>query len=97
MKRRTFFMPTAGKVFGQRGIHIIFNLPEAFPYEEVVERLGDLNARGVTLREGQTLWDLYEERVPLYEKASQNKIGTARKPLPLKMLFPESPYDTFPG
>ena len=38
------------------------------PYEEVEERLGDLNARGVTLREGQTLESLYEERVPLYEK-----------------------------
>lgn len=38
------------------------------PYGEVVERLGDLNARGVTLTKGQTLRDLYEERVPLYEK-----------------------------
>ena len=35
---------------------------------EVAERLGDLNARGVTLMPGQTLADLYEERVPLYEK-----------------------------
>lgn len=38
------------------------------PYEEVAERLGDLNARGVTLMPGQTLHDLYEERTPLYEK-----------------------------
>ncbi|WP_300774896.1 shikimate kinase [uncultured Acetatifactor sp.] len=38
------------------------------PLEEVAERLGDLNARGVTLRPGQTLADLYAERVPLYEK-----------------------------
>ena len=38
------------------------------PLEEVTERLGDLNARGVTLRPGQTLADLYAERVPLYEK-----------------------------
>ncbi|MBR1931529.1 MAG: shikimate kinase [Lachnospiraceae bacterium] len=37
-------------------------------YEEVDERLGDLNARGVTLREGQNLQDLYQERIPLYEK-----------------------------
>jgi shikimate kinase len=37
-------------------------------YEEIAERLGDLNARGVTLRPGQTLADLYEERSPLYEK-----------------------------
>lgn len=37
-------------------------------YEEIAERLGDLNARGVTLREGQDLASLFEERVPLYEK-----------------------------
>lgn len=36
--------------------------------ESIRKRLGDLNERGVTLREGQTLQDLYEERVPLYEK-----------------------------
>lgn len=38
------------------------------PLEEVADRLGDLNARGVTLQPGQTLQDLYEERIPLYEK-----------------------------
>ncbi len=32
------------------------------------DRLGDLNERGVTMRDGQTLEDLYRERVPLYEK-----------------------------
>lgn len=36
--------------------------------EELKLRLGDLNERGVTLRPGQTLEDLYEERHPLYEK-----------------------------
>ncbi len=36
--------------------------------EELKQRLGDLNERGVTLRPGQTLEDLYEERRPLYEK-----------------------------
>lgn len=34
----------------------------------IAERLGDLNERGVTLREGQDLNDLYMERIPLYEK-----------------------------
>lgn len=37
-------------------------------YEEIEHRLGDLCARGVTLKEEQTLADLYAERVPLYEK-----------------------------
>jgi shikimate kinase len=37
-------------------------------YESVEERLGDLADRGVVLKDGMTLRDLYEERVPYYEK-----------------------------
>ena len=37
------------------------------PYVEIQRRLSNLATRGVTLREGQTLKDLYDERVPLYE------------------------------
>ena len=37
-------------------------------FETIKGRLGDLHTRGVVLREGQTLLDLYNERVPLYEK-----------------------------
>ena len=51
------------------------------PYEEVEERLGDLNARGVTLLPGQTLRDLYEERVPLYEKYAHVTIECSGKML----------------
>jgi len=32
------------------------------------KRLGNLKNRGVVLRDGQTLDDLFNERVPLYEK-----------------------------
>ncbi len=35
---------------------------------EIEERLGDLNARGVAMKPGQTLLSLYEERCPLYEQ-----------------------------
>lgn len=38
------------------------------PYEEIARRLGDLTKRGVSIKQGQTLKDLYDERVPLYEK-----------------------------
>jgi len=38
------------------------------PYEELKRRLGNLKNRGVVLREGQSLKDLYEERIILYEK-----------------------------
>ena len=37
-------------------------------YPQIEHRLGDLNARGVTLQKGQTLQELYAERIPLYEK-----------------------------
>lgn len=38
------------------------------PYEEIAKRLSDIKGRGVVLRDGQTLRDLYEERTLLYEK-----------------------------
>lgn len=38
------------------------------PYDQIEKRLSNLATRGVTLREGQTLYDLYQERIPLYER-----------------------------
>lgn len=37
-------------------------------YEDLEKRLGDLRDRGVVLKDGMTLRDLYDERTPLYEK-----------------------------
>lgn len=37
-------------------------------YPDLERRLGNLTARGVVLKDGQTLFDLYKERTPLYEK-----------------------------
>ena len=38
------------------------------PLESLKERIGDLNARGVSIKDGQTFDELFEERKPLYEK-----------------------------
>ena len=38
------------------------------PYEELEVRLGDLHKRGVVIKKGSSLRELYEERTPLYEK-----------------------------
>jgi len=38
------------------------------PLDELRIRLGDLAERGISMKEGQTLEDLYRERTPLYEK-----------------------------
>lgn len=39
--------------------------------ETIEKRLGDLEKRGVALKEGFTLRDLYNERMPLYEKYAE--------------------------
>ena len=38
------------------------------PFATLEKRLADIKGRGVVLKEGQTLYDLYLERTPLYEK-----------------------------
>lgn len=61
--------------FSSIGIVIYLYLP----YEELKERLGDLNKRGVVLREGQTLKELMEERKVLYEKYGEVTINCSGK------------------
>lgn len=42
-------------------------------------RLGDLEQRGVVLKSGQTLPELYAERVPLYEKYAHITVNVSNK------------------
>ena len=56
--------PKAMAHYKQIGTVIYLSLPLA----GIRKRLGDLDERGVTLREGQDLDGLYAERLPLYEK-----------------------------
>lgn len=48
-------------------------------YEELEERLGDLEERGVAIRPGQTLLELHDERVSLYEKYADITIDCGHK------------------
>ncbi len=49
--------------------------------EALSKRLGNLKGRGVLLKEGQSLKDLYEERIPLYEKFADIVIDEEGKDL----------------
>ena len=49
------------------------------PYEEIEERLGDLTKRGVSIKKGQTLKSLYNERIVLYEKYADITIECSNK------------------
>lgn len=48
-------------------------------YESISERLGNLEERGVVLKENQNLRQLYDERTPLYEKYANMKIDCEGK------------------
>ena len=69
---RTVIATGGSVVYGQRamahlhqdGLVVYIRLP----FEEIESRLSNLATRGVTLRNGQTLRDLYDERIPLYER-----------------------------
>ncbi len=69
--------PEAMKHLGEIGIIVYLRLS----YDSLKERLGDLGARGVTLLPGQTLADLYRERIPLYEKYADITVDCEGKQL----------------
>ena len=57
-------------VYSDAGMRYLKSIGKVFylfcSYETVKERVGDYSKRGIVLKPGQTLLDLYNERVPLY-------------------------------
>lgn len=45
------------------------------PFATLEKRLSDIKGRGVVLKDGQTLYDLYMERTPLYEQYADIKVS----------------------
>ncbi len=48
-------------------------------FETLKTRLGNIKERGVVVKKGQTLKDIYDERIPLYEKYADITIDEADK------------------
>lgn len=48
----------------------------ALSYEEIESRLSDIKGRGVAIEEGKTLKNIYDERIPMYEKYADITIDT---------------------
>lgn len=69
---RTVIATGGSAVYGSRAMEHFQNIGTVvylkLSFDAITDRLGDLNERGVTLRKGQNLIQLYEERAPLYEK-----------------------------
>lgn len=73
IQARKSVIATGGSVvYGKNAMAHLHEIGKVFylklPYEEIESRLGDLSERGVAIKSGMTLNDLYEERKPLYEK-----------------------------
>jgi len=57
------YYPEAMRHFKEGGIIVYIKLP----VKVIEERLDNIKTRGITLAPGQTIGDLYDERIPLYE------------------------------
>lgn len=64
--------PGGSVVYGKRAMAHLQEIGRIvylrLPCTEIERRLSDPKGRGVAMKEGYTLKDLYEERTPLYEK-----------------------------
>lgn len=49
------------------------------PYEEIKRRLINITTRGIVIKKGNSLKDVYEERVPLYVKYSDITLDCSNK------------------
>ncbi|MGN0334606.1 MAG: shikimate kinase [Lachnospiraceae bacterium] len=70
--RKTIIATGGSVIYGEQAMEHLKEIAEVvylkLDYEELKKRLGNLQGRGVVLLPGQTLEDLYMERIPLYEK-----------------------------
>ena len=69
---RSVIAPGGSVIYGKEAMENLRRISEVvylkMSYEEMERRIGNVVDRGVALKPGYTLRDLYEERVPYYEK-----------------------------
>lgn len=70
--KKAVIAPGGSVIYGKKAMEHLKEISEIvylkMSYEEMERRIGDIKDRGVALRPGLTLRDLYDERVPLYER-----------------------------
>lgn len=81
--KRSIIAPGGSVIYGEQAMEHLKEISTVvylkLGYEEVEERLGNLKDRGVALKDGMTLRDLYEERVPLYERYADITVDESGK------------------
>ena len=70
--RRSVIAPGGSVIYGEQAMAHLKEISTVvylrLSYQSVRRRLGNLKDRGVALKDGMTLRDLYNERIPLYER-----------------------------
>lgn len=70
--KKSIIAPGGSVIYGKKAMEHLHEIGTVvylkIGYEDLETRLGNLKDRGVVLKDGMTLRDLYEERVPYYEK-----------------------------
>ena len=83
--RRSVIAPGGSVIFGKEAMEHYKEISQIvylkLGYREVERRIGNVVDRGVVLKEGQTLRDLYNERVPYYEKYADITVDETGKTL----------------
>ena len=81
--QRSVISPGGSVIYGKRAMEHLKNIGTVvylkLEYKDLEARLGDLKDRGVILKDGMTLLDLYNERVPYYEKYADVTVDESGK------------------
>lgn len=80
---RSIIAPGGSVIYGERAMEHLREIGTIvylkISYEDLVARLGNLTDRGVALKDGMTLRDLYNERIPYYERYAEVTVDETGK------------------
>ncbi|MCI8453940.1 MAG: shikimate kinase [Lachnospiraceae bacterium] len=80
---RSVIAPGGSVIYGERAMEHLRELGTVvylkISYEELVRRVGNVKDRGVALKEGMTLHDLYDERIAYYERYADLTVDEEEK------------------
>lgn len=84
LKLQDCVIATGGSVvYSEKAMSALRQLGPIFylhvPYEEIERRLTNITTRGIVIKKGKSLKDVYAERVPLYIKHSDRLIDCSSK------------------
>ena len=75
--------PGGSVIYGERAMKHLRKISTVvylqLSYNALKSRLGNSTERGVSFKDGQTLKDLYDERVPMYEKYADLTVEEMKK------------------